>query len=157
MSNQHFSAPAANGSAESPMDEVVVVCPHCCEPTNDLKSLDVPYILFLFLYIAWTRDRVVACPNCMQQTLLKRTLFSVALSNVLFPISALIYCCQFFATWSSGHSDISIAEAHRMSRATISVGCTRSKAERGAPRMDLPYDPCHPYRRLLDGLAQLGV
>ncbi|MBM3993377.1 MAG: hypothetical protein FJ303_04390 [Planctomycetes bacterium] len=75
MSNQHFSAPAANGSAESPMDEVVVVCPHCCEPTNDLKSLDVPYILFLFLYIAWTRDRVVACPNCMQQTLLKRTLF----------------------------------------------------------------------------------
>src|SRR3954463_5668933 len=109
----HLSATAP---VESSFTGMVVTCPCCCRSTDDLKSYDVPYILFLWVYVVWNTGRVTACPSCMRRTLLRRLLISIPLSNVLFPFSAVIYLSHLLATRSKGHSDSAMADAHRMNR-----------------------------------------
>jgi hypothetical protein len=106
-------APAPLSASDGSSDDTQVTCPRCFRPTDSLKAYNIGKVLFLLYFIKFDYESVIACPSCMRQAIAKRTLVSLLLTNVFFPIVAIIYLCQYLATLSAGHSDLQIAYEHR--------------------------------------------
>ena len=116
--------------------EASVLCPRCFCSTDSLKSYDVPNIVFLLLYIVWNYERLIACPSCTRKALIKKRLLAIPLANVLFPLTGVIYLGYFIAAGSKGHSDLAVADAHRMSRDELITHVPEFVSLRKPPRKE---------------------
>ena len=107
LATTHYVPPGA--------EELCVFCPLCFRPTGSLKAYFVVKVIYAIYSISSDFDYLIACPSCMRKAIAKRAFFSIFLANLLFPILAISYLCQFLATFTSGHSQLQVANTHRRS------------------------------------------
>ena len=94
-------------------DEMLVFCPRCFRATDSLKRYQIFKLAFLLAAYIWNYEVVIACPSCMRKAIAWRTLLAVFLSNLAFPLVAMVYLWQWCATFTHGHSNAWVAEANR--------------------------------------------
>ncbi len=95
-----------------PSSETRVYCPRCYEPTESLKVFQIVKLLFVWFVPQYGVETIIACPSCMRRAIRKRVASSILLTNLLFPLVAIIYAYQYFATYTRGHSSKQVALAH---------------------------------------------
>src|SRR5438552_1500905 len=82
-----------------------VTCPRCGKKTSCIQSYDIPIVVFILLYTAWTYERVFGCPRCVRSTIFKRMLLSIPLTNLFCWIAVpwhLLYIVSSLATERPG-------------------------------------------------------
>jgi hypothetical protein len=81
----------------------VIYCPRCGRPTDCLRSVDIPVVIFVIFYIAWASERIVGCAPCLRAHVAQRTLLSIFLANVVFPVLLLFFAFEWTTTFRPGH------------------------------------------------------
>ena len=103
MSSQPTERLVAPAGQAAPL---VIVCPVCQEPTDSLKRLRVMYLfIFLILFVQGGGVDHTACPSCMRQFIVKRTLINIVTANLVWPIVLIFNGVQAMKTFSSGPSE----------------------------------------------------
>ena len=102
--------------AEPTTVPLTVTCPCCGKPTSRIKSYEVPVVVFLFLYVVWSYERITGCPPCVRSLLLKRFLISVPLANFAILVVGPVLCFWFIATYDTDRPAIP-TEFHHLANA----------------------------------------
>jgi hypothetical protein len=79
-------------------------CPACAVPTFRLKSYELLYVVYLFVYLICKPETVTACPSCVRRRLLKNSLFNLVTANLASPIVLLWNAALWVASYRGGHS-----------------------------------------------------
>jgi len=106
---QHGDTPVGNDRPDFRPQKLRVVCPRCFRSTDSLKVYDESVV-------SVTPKVAVSCPPCMRRSILRRALLVFPWSFVYMPFFAWILIQDYRASREEGHTDLTVAEAHGMSR-----------------------------------------
>ena len=94
------------GGHDHDHDDEYLICPECGRPSNSIKSYVLPHLwIFVWVYIFWQNIQFTCCPHCMRKHILIKSLYHIALANILWPFIILPWSIvQFIRSFSKGHS-----------------------------------------------------
>jgi hypothetical protein len=96
---------------------VEIICPHCHQPSYNIKRLQIWSIIFLFFAAARQTRTITACAGCMRREIAMNGAINILTANILFPFIILpMSVYQFWRTYEEGHDESILAEIRALSR-----------------------------------------
>jgi hypothetical protein len=84
--------------SETPPDSLVpqsIRCPRCAKQTDRIQVCQSPFVLCLIIYVAWSSEKIIGCPECVRSRLGTLALMSIPAANVLCPVMLAWYAIQY--------------------------------------------------------------
>jgi hypothetical protein len=98
-------------------NQVKIVCPHCHQPSDSIKRLQIWMVIYLLIGISIQRRTVTACQSCMREQIGKNAAINILSANILWPFIILPHSLiQLSRSYGEGHDKSILAELRTISR-----------------------------------------
>ena len=82
------------------------LCPRCRQATDCIQAYDIPVGIFALFFFGRSKQRIVGCPPCVRQSLLKYLFLSIPLANIFCWLYIPAYLGLMSASHTSEHPGV---------------------------------------------------